>query len=412
MVKILHFADAHIDLANFGRHDPQTNLPLRVLDFLRSLDEIVTTAIEERVDLVLFAGDAFKDRNPSPTFQREWGKRIMRLSRANIPTILLVGNHDMTPAVGRAHALDAFETLEVPFIHVIDQPKLLLPAQLDGLPLQMMALPWLSRSRLMAALNLSPSELREIDEAIDSRLRLILNDWFGQINPTLPTIFTAHATVEGAKYGAERSVMLGNDLLLNISLLRDERLDYVALGHIHLAQDLNAGRHPPIIYPGSIERVDFGEAKDEKFFVIAEVERGQTRVHWHKLTHIRPFIDLRCRIQEATSAMEHILAALPTPEQLQDAIVRLLIEYPADIEPMIDEQNIRQVTANAFEFHLVRRPMLNSRARLPDNLLISNLTPKELLKLYLQANHSQAEEIQDLLALADSIFSEGAESER
>ena len=412
MVKILHFADAHIDLANFGRHDPQTNLPLRVLDFLRSLDEIVTTAIEERVDLVLFAGDAFKDRNPSPTFQREWGKRIMRLSRANIPTILLVGNHDMTPAVGRAHALDAFETLEVPFIHVVDQPRLLLPAQLDGLPLQMMALPWLSRSRLMAALNLSPSELREIDEAIDSRLRTILNEWFGQINPTLPTIFTAHATVEGAKYGAERSVMLGNDLLLNISLLRDERLDYVALGHIHLAQDLNAGRHPPIIYPGSIERVDFGEAKDEKFFVIAEVERGQTRVHWHKLTHIRPFIDLRCRIQEATSAMEHILAALPTPEQLQDAIVRLLIEYPADIEPLIDEQTIRQVTANAFEFHLVRRPMLNSRTRLPDNLLISNLTPKELLKLYLQANHSQAEEIQDLLILADSIFSEGAESER
>ena len=412
MVKILHFADAHIDLANFGRHDPQTNLPLRVLDFLRSLDEIVNTAIEERVDLVLFAGDAFKDRNPSPTFQREWGKRIMRLSRANIPTILLVGNHDMTPALGRAHALDAFETLEVPFIHVIDQPRLLLPAQLDGLPLQMIALPWLSRSRLMAALNLSPSELREIDEAIDSRLRIILNDWFGQINPTLPTVFAAHATVEGAKYGAERSVMLGNDLLLNISLLRDERLDYVALGHIHLAQDLNAGRHPPIIYPGSIERVDFGEAKDDKFFVIAEVERGQTRVHWHKLTHIRPFIDLRCRLEEATSAMEHILAALPTPEQLQNAIVRLRIEYPADIEPLIDEQTIRQVTANAFEFHLVRRPIINSRTRLPDNLLISNLTPKELLKLYLQANHSQAEEIQDLLALADSIFSEGEESER
>jgi hypothetical protein len=71
---------------------------------------------------------------------------------------------------------------------------------------------------------------------------------------------------------------------------------------------------------------------------------------------------------------------------------------------MIDEQTIRQVTANAFEFHLVRRPMLNRRTRLPDNLLISNLTPKELLKLYLQANHSQVEEIQDLLALADSIF--------
>ncbi|PWH13128.1 MAG: exonuclease SbcCD subunit D [Anaerolineae bacterium] len=411
MVKILHFADAHIDLANFGRHDPQTNLPFRVLDFLRSLDEIIRTAIEERVDLVLFAGDAFKDRNPSPTFQREWGKRIMRLCRAKIPTVLLVGNHDMTPAVGRAHALEAFETLEVPYIHVIDQPKLLLPEQLDGVPIQVMALPWLSRSRLIAALDLSPADLRQIDEAIDLRLRTIFAEWFRQLDPSLPTVFTAHATVEGATFGAERSVMLGNDMKLSLSLLRDARLDYVALGHIHLAQDLNEGNHPPIVYPGSIERVDFGEAKEDKFFVIANVERGKTHLQWRKLAHIRPLIDLRCRIEAPHSAMQDILSTLPEPEQLQDAIVRLIIEYPAEIDPLIDEVTLRQRTASTFEFHLVRRPLLNSRARLPENLLISNLTPKELLKLYLQANHSQAEQLDDLLALAETIFSEDLEGE-
>ncbi|MFN3309161.1 MAG: exonuclease subunit SbcD [Anaerolineales bacterium] len=411
MVKILHFADAHIDLANFGRHDPQTNLPLRTLDFLRSLDEIVNTAIEEQVDLVLFAGDAFKDRNPSPTFQREWGKRMMRLSRAGIPTLLLVGNHDMTPAIGRAHALDAFQTLEVPHIYVIDQPKLLLPNDLDGLPLQIMALPWLSRSRLIAALNLSPADLKKIDEAIDQRLRLVFEDWFNQIDPTLPTIFTAHATVEGAKYGAERSVMLGNDLVLNLGLLRDRRLDYVALGHIHFAQDLNQGGHPPIIYPGSIERVDFGEAEDEKFFVLAEIERGKTSVHWRKLTNVRPFLDLRCRLDDPSSAMPQILSTLPPAERLQDAIVRLIIEYPAEVGLVIDEQVLRSVTANTFEFHLVRRPLLSSRARLPDDLLISNLTPQELLKLYLQATHSQSEEINDLLSLAEEIFTGERESD-
>ena len=80
MPKILHFADAHIDMANYGRHDPQSGLPLRVIDFLKSLDTIVDTAIQERVDVVLFAGDAYKDRNPAPTFQREWGRRIIRLS--------------------------------------------------------------------------------------------------------------------------------------------------------------------------------------------------------------------------------------------------------------------------------------------------------------------------------------------
>ncbi|HET8564359.1 MAG TPA: metallophosphoesterase [Candidatus Binatia bacterium] len=113
-MRLLHFADAHIDMANYGRHDPETGLPLRVLDFLKALDTIVDAAISERVDMVIFAGDAYKDRSPAPTFQREWGKRIIRLSQAHIPTLLLVGNHDLSPALGRAHAIQEFDTLQVP----------------------------------------------------------------------------------------------------------------------------------------------------------------------------------------------------------------------------------------------------------------------------------------------------------
>jgi exonuclease SbcD len=109
-MKILHFADAHIDMTNYGRHDPETGLPLRVLDFLKSLDEIVDAAIREKVDLVIFAGDAYKDRSPAPTFQREWGKRIIRLSKAGVRTLLLVGNHDLSPSIGRANAIQEFRT--------------------------------------------------------------------------------------------------------------------------------------------------------------------------------------------------------------------------------------------------------------------------------------------------------------
>jgi DNA repair protein SbcD/Mre11 len=58
--------------------------------------------------------------------------------------------------------------------------------------------------------------------------------------------------------------------------VRDQRLDYVALGHIHKSQDLNEGGHHPVIYPGSIERVDFGEVDDRKTYVIAEVDRDKT----------------------------------------------------------------------------------------------------------------------------------------
>ena len=81
-MKLLHFADAHIDMANYGRHDPETGLPLQRTQFSQWLDTIVDTAIDEKVDMVIFAGDAYKDRSPTPTFQREWGRRIIRLSQA------------------------------------------------------------------------------------------------------------------------------------------------------------------------------------------------------------------------------------------------------------------------------------------------------------------------------------------
>ena len=150
-MKILHFADAHIDMANYGRHDPETGLPLRVLDFLKSLDAIVDAAISEKVDMVIFAGDAYKDRSPAPTFQREWGRRIMRLSQAQIPTLLLIGNHDVSPSIGRAHALQEFKTLQVPFVKVLDKPCFLKPDKLWDLPIQVIAMPWITRSGLMAA---------------------------------------------------------------------------------------------------------------------------------------------------------------------------------------------------------------------------------------------------------------------
>ena len=264
-MKLLHFADAHIDMANYGRHDPETGLPFRVLDFLKSLDTIVDAAISEKVDMVIFAGDAYKDRSPAPTFQREWGKRIIRLSRAKIPTLLLVGNHDLSPATGRAHAIQEFDTLEVPYVRVLQKPEFLKPEHLWDLPVQVIAMPWVSRSGLMASIEVSGTDPQEVFSKIETRISELVEDWINEADKSLPLIFTAHASVEGAMFGAERMVMLGADLVLPTSLVKDRRLDYVALGHIHKPQDLNEGYHPPVIYPGSIERVDFGEAMDDKF---------------------------------------------------------------------------------------------------------------------------------------------------
>ena len=83
-IRVLHFADIHIGMENFGRIDPATGVNQRVLDFIIRLEEIVNYALEHEADLVIFAGDAFKTRDPNTTYQREFARQIMRLSRANV----------------------------------------------------------------------------------------------------------------------------------------------------------------------------------------------------------------------------------------------------------------------------------------------------------------------------------------
>ena len=403
-MRILHFADAHIDMVTQGRHDPATGLAVRTLDFLKSLDTIVDTAIAEKVDLVIFAGDAYKDRTPVPTFQREWGRRIARLAQAKVPTLLLVGNHDLSPASGRAHALQEFETLGVPFVRVAGKPCFISSEEL-GLPLQIIALPWITRSSMMASQEMSAGEVGEVYTALEGRLSELVSLWLDKADPDLPVLMTAHASVEGAVYGGERSVMLGNDLVLSGSLVRDRRLSYVALGHIHKAQDVNKGSQPPVVYPGSIERVDFGEAADDKFFVIAHIEAGKdTRVEWRPLNG-RRFIDRFVRLNDPDTINETLIGALPLADELKDAVVRLVVEYPFQWEGMIDETALRKHCEECLEFHFIRRPQRETRLRLSGDRDIASLTPLELLDEYWRSLNTKPEEASELQILAGAVIS-------
>ena len=102
MIKILHFADLHLGVENYGRLDPQTGLSTRLADFLRCFDFLVDHAAHHDVDLALFAGDAFKTRDPSPTYQREFARRIRRLAHD-------LHGHRMTQPESRENLLASHE---------------------------------------------------------------------------------------------------------------------------------------------------------------------------------------------------------------------------------------------------------------------------------------------------------------
>jgi exonuclease SbcD len=231
-----------------------------------------------------------------------------------------------------------------------------------------------------------------------------VEDWINEADKSSLLIFTAHASVEGAVFGAERMVMLGSDSSCQHSLVKDRRLDYVALGHIHKPQDLNEGYHPPVIYPGSIERVDFGEAMDDKFYVIADVCCGDTKVQWRKIEGTRPFIERRAILQSSENVTEFLTFNMPRPKDMTDAIVRLTVEYPRELDVLIDETALRKYAEYAFEFHLVKKPKVEARVRIPQGQAISSLSPLDLLTQYFES--AKINEAEDLRELAQKIIYE------
>jgi DNA repair protein SbcD/Mre11 len=180
----------------------------------------------------------------------------------------------------------------------------------------------------------------------------------------------------------------------------------VALGHIHKHQSLNAqGSHPPIIYPGSIERIDFGEAKERKGYVLAQVGRGQTEWEFVPL-ETRRFIDLKLETRHQDSFMADIEQQLPPASLVKDAICRLQLRYPRDWEPLLDERLILDHFEEAFSIQLQKHRLDEKRARLGDTAAVETMTPLELLEIYWQSTELDAAETAVMQALAREVIGE------
>ena len=104
---------------------------------------------------------------------------------------------------------------------------------------------------------------------------------------------------------------------------------------------------------------------------------------------------------------EKIFAALPTSEEVSDAIVRLTLIYPRDLETLIDEARIHDHFKGAFAFQLIKKPISEARTRLGDSFEASSMTPTELLELYWKRQHVEDQaERERLQKLAEELITQ------
>ncbi|OIP66868.1 MAG: hypothetical protein COZ07_00855 [Candidatus Infernicultor aquiphilus] len=402
-MKFLHFADVHLGIENYGRIDPSTGLHTRLQDFIKCFSFAMDIALEEKVDLVLFAGDAYKTSNPNPTHQREFARQIYRLSEAKIPVIMINGNHDIPVSFGRATSLDIFATLNVSGMRVVTEPELLNIETKAG-PVQVFGMPWPTKN-----LFLDKEEYKNFtDEEITLEIQKRVSDQIiasaRVINPNIPAIFAAHLAAAEATYsGSERSAIIGRDPVFLTSILAQKEFDYVALGHIHKFQDLNLASHPPVVYSGSIERINFGEEKDDKGVCLVNIEKGQTSYEFIPLP-ARKFVTIEVNISEEQEPTNALIREIEKYD-LSEAVVRVFYTMSAEKEDLMDFKRINSALEGAFLVTTIAKKSKPEERRKRVEEITEDLGMLEAMDKYIQNNP-------DLVPLAEELKTHAQELEK
>ena len=428
-MRILHLSDVHIGVENYGRPATEADvaaLPAwfapgvdregyvgtstRLLDFLGTLDAAVDHALSNGVDLVLFSGDAYKSRDPTQTHQREFARRIARIAEAGIPVFLTVGNHDLPHVANRATALEIFPTLNVANVTVGSTLETYRVAA-GGTEVQVVALPWIRIGQFMAREETRELTLEQIKEAVEARLTAHLQEEVDRLDPSLPAVLCGHVTVSGATLASERSMMLGNDHVLGLGTVANPAFDYVALGHIHKRQVLT--QHPPVVYPGSLQRIDFSEETHEKGFYVVELDpekpRGERTLSYDFVpvaARRMLTIDVRTRPGEDPTDAALEAAGKHVGEGLEGAIVRLRVSMEAEQEPAFREGAVRQALASAFHLAGVEREVHRERRTRLGAEDAEKISPLTALRRYLESRNTPADREQVLVDYAEQLIQE------
>ena len=402
-LRILHMADFHLGVT-LGPMDPETRLNGRVLDYLDTMDATLDYAEDNKADIIIVAGDSFHKSNPDPTYLREFGERVVRMGEI-APTVIVVGNHDIPGSIERASSIDIFETLNVSGVTVGWQyafHKIMTKAGL----VQVATAPWPRRSEFLTHKEiLNREQSRDIYKERVAKKILSLAD---QIDPDYPAILTGHFTVTGSLYGSELMLALEDAAEVDLSVLTRYAWDYVALGHIHMHQDINYGNSgPPVVYSGSLERVDFGDEKDSKGFVWCEIGDDGTKYEFVEVD-ARPFITIKVDVVGESNPTQLVLSKIRKLD-LEHAIVRIIIHVSEYQSSAIHSEAIRRALEKRKAYYIQAVNLDVERqtvARLDLDRPIESYDNIGLLEMYFGEQDIKGKERKVLMALATEIMEE------
>ncbi|NTV01422.1 MAG: exonuclease subunit SbcD [Chlorobiaceae bacterium] len=271
-MKLLHTSDWHLGRPLYGRH--------RTLEFEAFLDWLAGLVEQESVDVLLVAGDIFDTTTPGNRTQELYYRFLHRVSRTSCRHVVVTGGNHDSPTL-----LDAPKALLREFdVHVLGavtgdhEDELLVLHDANSTPQAVVcAVPYL-RDRDIRTVE--PGEgaedkNRKLIEGIGRHYAEVcgLGDARrNALSPQIPLIATGHLfTAGGATIDGDgvREIYVGSLARVGMSAFPDS-IDYLALGHLHVAQQIGGAGH--LRYSGSPIPMGFGESSQRKLVLLVEFE--------------------------------------------------------------------------------------------------------------------------------------------
>lgn len=265
-MRIVHTSDWHAGRTWKG----QDRLP-ELQNVLEHLGDFIE---RERIDLVLMSGDVFESQVPAPEAERAVSGFFKRLGAAGIPSVVVAGNHDHPVRMEAWGMLAEFVGVQARGLpRRRTEGGLITLSSKSGESVCVAAVPWASPGRIVEALTLARDETQAKQQYADAMQHILAHLTEG-FRLDAVNLIVAHSYIAGAKScGSERIVTLGDEWAATAQSL-PPIAQYVALGHIHRPQRIEAAG-PHTQYAGSPMQLDFGEVDDEKSFVVIDVTPGK-----------------------------------------------------------------------------------------------------------------------------------------
>jgi DNA repair exonuclease SbcCD nuclease subunit len=248
--RLLLLADTHIGLDCPVK--PRVERRRRGDDFLSNFRLALQPALDGETDLVVHGGDLF-DRAHIPDFWVQTALGLLvQVAESGVPVFLVPGNHE------RSHIpLQLWR--QHPKLHIFDQPGTI-ALKKENTILAVSGFPYTRRIGMNFLSQLKATRFEQ--------------------QPAQIRLLCMHQAVEGAKVGPQDYTFRpGPDVIRGAEL--PGGFCAILSGHIHQAQHLQVDQQgrklaSPVLYPGSVERTAFAEQNEEKGFITALLEAGES----------------------------------------------------------------------------------------------------------------------------------------